>query len=178
MSEKRQIILFRVQLVLILAFFVGFLIWANTRCDRMREQYRDKWEERQAVLETAKQDSIAKARQADSLAKALNDAPPPAPEGPGTTVLSPRQRYTPLYATIDGLNLRAEPNLDGKILTRLKLYEEVEFLNEVTDSTTQVSLGKIETDAPWIKVRSRKGHVGWVYGAGVHYYKRKQEGAM
>jgi hypothetical protein len=178
MSEKRQNILFRVQLILMLAFFVGFLIWANTRCDRMREKYRDKWEERQAVLEAARQDSIAKVKAADSLAKALNENPSPAPEGPGTTVLSPRERYTPLYVTINGLNLRREPHLDSKVLIRLKLYEEVEFLNEVTDTTTRVSLGKIETDAPWIKVRSKKGQVGWVYGAGVHYYKRKQEGAI
>lgn len=178
MSEKRRSILFRIQLVVTLVFFVAFLIWVNSRCDRMREKYHDQWEEREAALEAARQDSLAQVRRADSLANALSASPSPAPEGPGTKILSPRERYTPLYVTINGLNLRQSPGLNSKILARLNLYEEVEFLNEVTDTTTQVSLGTIETEAPWIKVRSQKGHVGWVYGAGVHYYKRKQGGTI
>ena len=49
-------------------------------------------------------------------------------------------------------------------------------MNEVTDSTFQINLGKEVADEPWVKVRSKKGHVGWVYGAGVDYYKYKRPG--
>ncbi len=60
----------------------------------------------------------------------------------------------------------------------LKLFEEVAFLNEVSDSTTQLNLGYEITDEPWVKVRHPKGQVGWVYGAGVNYYPKKRGGVM
>lgn len=84
--------------------------------------------------------------------------------------------YTRLFVTIDGLNLRDKPDLEGELLVKLPLYETVYFMNEVTDSTFQISLGKETADEPWVKVRSKKGHVGWVYGAGVDYYKYKRSG--
>ena len=172
MSENRQNLLFRIQLLAILVFFIGFLIWANTKCTRMREQYRDQWEVQQA-LEEAKQDSL-EALQA--IADSIQATATPPASSPSANLL--REKYTPLFVTIEGLNLRDTPGLEGEVLVKLNLYEEVEFLNEVTDSTTQLSLGKVTANEPWIKVRSKKGHVGWVYGAGVHYYKRRQEGAI
>jgi len=51
------------------------------------------------------------------------------------------------------------------------------FLNEVSDSTDIISLGEgIIANEPWVKVRHYKGNEGWVYGAGVHYYKMKYPG--
>ena len=29
-------------------------------------------------------------------------------------------------------------------------------------------------DEPWVKVQHKRGRIGWVYGAGVNYYKKKR----
>ena len=81
---------------------------------------------------------------------------------------------TPLFVNIDGLNLRRGPSLDSAIIMKLPLHEQVGFMNEVTDSTSQISLGNEIANEPWVKVRHKGGRIGWVYGAGVHYYKRKR----
>lgn len=83
-----------------------------------------------------------------------------------------------LYVTIDGLKLRTGPSLDSTVLYQCSLFEEVYFMNEVTDSTYQLSLGKEMADEPWVKVKNKRGKVGWVYGAGVNYYKKKREGVQ
>jgi hypothetical protein len=80
-----------------------------------------------------------------------------------------------LYVTIENLNLRTQPNVSGKLLGRLQLYEPVTFLNEVTETTQQVTLANGEvTNEPWIKIRTQKGVNGWVYGAGINFYKKKR----
>jgi len=83
---------------------------------------------------------------------------------------------TRLYVTINGLNIRSGPSLDSIILNKLVLFEEVYFLNEITPFTEEISLGTSVADEPWIKVRTKQGREGWVYGAGVYYYKRKYPG--
>jgi hypothetical protein len=80
-----------------------------------------------------------------------------------------------LYVTIENLNLRTQPNVSGKLLGRLHLYEPVTFLSEVTETTQQVTLANGEvTNEPWIKIRTQKGVSGWVYGAGISFYKKKR----
>jgi hypothetical protein len=80
-----------------------------------------------------------------------------------------------LYVTIENLNLRTHPNVSGKLLGRLHLHEPVSFLNEVTQTTQQVTLANGEvTNEPWIKIKTQKGVTGWVYGAGVSFYKKKR----
>ena len=73
--------------------------------------------------------------------------------------------------TIEGLNLRRAPNLSASIIEKLSLHEEVLFLNEITDSTEQINLGEEVANEPWVKV-NYQGKEGWVYGAGVHFYRK------
>ncbi|MEM7572816.1 MAG: SH3 domain-containing protein [Bacteroidota bacterium] len=87
-----------------------------------------------------------------------------------------RQAYTPLYVCTDFANVRSGPGLNFGKVERLALYDEVEYLNEKTDSTYQIDLGEITPDAPWVKIRTSAGKEGWVYGACVHYYKYRLEG--
>lgn len=87
-----------------------------------------------------------------------------------------REQVTPLYITIDNLAMRQGPGLQYEIIDRLPLYDEVNFLHQVTDSLYTIKLGSITTTEPWVKIRNRKGRDGWVYGAGVDFYKRKLEG--
>ena len=82
-----------------------------------------------------------------------------------------------LYVTIDGLKIRSDPSLEGTVIEQLPLYATVFFMNEVTDSTQKINLGRAIADEPWVKVKSNKGSIGWVYGAGVHYHKIKNEDA-
>ena len=57
-------------------------------------------------------------------------------------------------------------------------FEQVNFLGEVTDSTTEVNLGYEIANEPWVKVQHTRGKIGWVYGAGVNYYKKKRDGVL
>ena len=51
-------------------------------------------------------------------------------------------------------------------------------MNEVTDSTYEVNLGKEKANEPYVKIKTKRGTVGWVYGAGVHYVKKKHSGTL
>jgi hypothetical protein len=83
-----------------------------------------------------------------------------------------------LYATIEGLKVRKEPGLKSETLATLELYEPVTFLNQKTEWTQEISLGYEKVTDHWVKVRTKSGKIGWVFGAGVHYYKMKRKGVM
>ena len=88
------------------------------------------------------------------------------------------EKVTPLYSTINGLNVRSGPSMKNGVVTRLKLYEEVIFTGEVTDSLYSIDLGEITPTAPWVRIRLKDGKEGWVYGAGVSYYKFQLKGVI
>jgi Bacterial SH3 domain len=85
---------------------------------------------------------------------------------------------TLLYVLINGLNIRTKPELKAKSLGKLKLNDQVFFMNEVTEAAQTVRLqDKTEVSKPWFKIKTKRGTVGWVHGSGVDFYKRKpQEG--
>ena len=146
-----------------MVFFLAFTFWAISRCNATKEKYRQE-------AEAAVTDQITAAEQAAVLAidsTEQEEAPPPT---------ASRDRGTPLYVTIDGLNMRTEPTLNSEVILKLDLYEEVYFQNEVTPFRDSISLGNVMAYEPWVKVKHRKGREGWVYGAGVHYYKMKLQG--
>jgi hypothetical protein len=170
---KQTTLLPKMEVLIIIIFFIGFVIWAFDKCGDTKRAYSEQARAGSDTLDELmnKSDSIAglELPAPDSTVRPANTS------APATVRRPPAEKETVLYITIDGMNLRDEPTLQGKVLTRLDLYEEVTFLNEVTDSTQQINLGSVTADEPWVKVRGR-GHEGWVYGAGVEYYKRKLEG--
>ncbi|MBK9013483.1 MAG: SH3 domain-containing protein [Saprospiraceae bacterium] len=83
-----------------------------------------------------------------------------------------------LYVTIDKLKVRKTPGLKGELLGELKLFDEVYYMNEVTDSSYVVNLGTEKANEPYVKIKTKRGTVGWVYGAGVHYVKKKRSGVL
>lgn len=87
-------------------------------------------------------------------------------------------KYSTLYVSIDGLKVRKEPGLKGETIAKLALHEPVTFLNQKTEWTQQISLGYEKVTDHWVKVRTKSGKEGWVFGAGVHYYKMKRQGVM
>ncbi|MEM9916651.1 MAG: SH3 domain-containing protein [Bacteroidota bacterium] len=78
-----------------------------------------------------------------------------------------------IYAWVEKLRLRAEPDTRGDILAELKEGEQLTYLNEKTPATEKVSLRGQIYDEPWLKVRNQSGITGWVYGGGVKFYKPK-----
>lgn len=169
---KESSLLPKMEVLIIIIFFIGIVIWAFDKCGDTKRSYVDQVNSESDSVEDIINRNVnpVELPPADS----LDELPPPATAS--TPSSASQSEHAPLYVTIDGLNLRDEPTLTGKVLTSLKLYEKVDFMGEVTDSTQQINLGKITPDEPWIKVRGR-GHVGWVYGAGVEYYKKRLEGA-
>ncbi len=125
-----------------------------------------------AIQEERIQDSLDRAA---ALAQPLppKDSTPAVTASPKVEVI--REQVTPLYVVLDELNMRAEPKLNARLLARLQLYDELVFLNEVTDFTQEINIGGAVFNEPWVKVKNKRGQVGWVYGAGVHYYKFRRQ---
>lgn len=101
-------------------------------------------------------------------------AKPTPPASSGTNTAS----GSTLFVSIDGLKVRKEPGLKGEALAELKLYEPVTFLNKKTEWTQEISLGYEKVTDHWVKVCTQSGKEGWVFGAGVHYYKMKRQGVI
>lgn len=91
---------------------------------------------------------------------------------------APAAKYATLYVTIDGLKMRKTPSLKGEVVEKLELYEPVSFLNKKSEKTEEISLGYEKVTDHWVKIKSRSGKEGWVFGAGVHYYKMKRKGVL
>lgn len=107
-----------------------------------------------------------------------NTPPPPAPKPANTSSAATSAGGSTLFVTIDGLKVRKEPGLKGETVAELKLYEPVTFLNKKTEWTQEISLGYEKVTDHWVKVRTGAGKEGWVFGAGVHYYKMKRQGVL
>lgn len=148
----------RVEVLLILVFLLSVIMWSIARCSRQRRQLKEK-EATAAVADTL--------AQADSTTTVS-----PAPPQPQVI------ERTRLYVTINNLKLRSGPSLKHEVITTLPLYEEVYFLDEVTEKRDTINLGYETAIEPWVKVRTRKGKEGWVYGAGVDFYKYKRSGVL
>ncbi|MCA0235042.1 MAG: SH3 domain-containing protein [Bacteroidetes bacterium] len=109
----------------------------------------------------------------------LSNETQPKPAAPATTGSSTSSaKYSSLYVTIDGLKLRKQPGLKGEVVATLELYEEVYFLNKKSEKAEEISLGLEKVTDHWVKVRTKSGKEGWVFGAGVHYYKMKRKGVL
>lgn len=166
MSDKKRSLLPKFEVIIIIVFFMSFIIWAMSRCNDIRKASGDMMADtRQQQNNTIKTEDNSAIR--DTIYVTKRD----------TTQLAGKVRGR-LYITIDKLKVRTEPGLKSTVLVQLPLFEEVAFLDEVTDSTYQINLGYVMADEPYVKIRTSEGIEGWVYGAGVNYYKKKRQGAL
>ena len=169
-------LLSKIEYIVIAIFAIIFLMWAISKCSSHKEQAQD-----EAAVQ-AKEDSLANAAKQPATA-----TPQPAIADTSKTATLPTATQpaktqelqgSKLYVTIDKLKLRKTPGLKGELLGELKLFDEVYYQDEVTDSTFEVNLGKELANEPYVKVKTKRGTVGWVYGAGVHYVKKKRSGVL
>jgi Bacterial SH3 domain len=97
---------------------------------------------------------------------------------PATTAAKPTssEKTSILYVTIDGLKMRKKPLLNSPVVAKLELYEAVTFLNQKSEKQQEINLGEETVTDYWVKIRNSDGKEGWVFGAGVHYYKMRRDG--
>ncbi|MFK7796645.1 MAG: SH3 domain-containing protein [Aureispira sp.] len=75
-----------------------------------------------------------------------------------------------LYILADSLRLRQSPELSGAVLAYLGYGEEVLDMGESTAlQKLRVSVDEIR-QAPWVKVKTKKGKIGWAFGAYMQFY--------
>ena len=176
MEKNAKGLLPKIEVIIVAVFALSFLVWIIPKCGSDRLDPEENPEE---LLLADSTEEVSTAGGTAGSAPAKPDSSAQKTLAPPTAAaVKPEQQYSRLYVTIEGLNLRLEPGLNSKVLAKLALFEEVFFLNEVTDSTTEVSLGYETANEPWVKIRTRKGQEGWVYGAGVNYYKKKRSGTL
>ena len=193
MAPKKKNILPSVEIIIVLIFFLSFIVWAASKCNATKDLYQEQAIEElkeNTVSNTPADESPSATATPPNSATSTDGGTPssgvaPLPTNPTPATTSPNSPAlttsrstvfaTKLYVSIDGMNMRRAPHLDSAVIVRMPLFEELTFMNEVTDSTQIISLGDEIANEPWVKVKNKKGHIGWVYGAGVHYYKRKRE---
>jgi len=182
--KKKKGVLPRVEVILILVFFLCFIIWAMKECSTKKtamEQLamEQDLEEAEAVAsENLETNAANTAVVTGEETRPMSEARRQELSG-GTNTISPArvqtEYTTKLFVSIDGLKFRNGPSMDSSVIMVLPINYELTFMNEVSDSTQEISMGNgVIANERWIKVQHPKGHEGRVYGAGVNYFKLNQ----
>jgi hypothetical protein len=200
-------LLSKVEYIVIGVLALIFLMWTVSKCNAHKEEAQDQaaiesQEDSLAQAENKKlpppiaQQPAAQPQPAsspdtyqpiDGSAPATTAAQPAADNATGAkpgqaqatqTTTNADAGRSKLFVTIDKLKVRKTPGLKGELLGELKLFDEVYYMDEVTDSSYTVNLGTEKANEPYVKIKTKRGTVGWVYGAGVHYVKKKRSGVL
>lgn len=194
MAEKapKRSFWLNVETIIIVIFFLFFIVWAMRKCNnevQLRQAGNDKYRQQQIKDSLARVQRVAPAPiptpapatvTSTTTAAIPTPAPTPTPQPiqPSATSPAAANNTQQLWVVIDGLNVREKPELKAKSFGKLSLHDRVTFLGDVTKNTQKLSLGAEEADEPWVKIKTKRGTVGWVYGAGVSFYKTKRKGAF
>ncbi|MFT4758984.1 MAG: hypothetical protein ACI9XO_004797 [Paraglaciecola sp.] len=169
MTKRKAGILPKVEFLIIGVFFISFLAWTIPKCSS-RIVHEDSEPAENALTSNPVDTVVALIPvRADTLVTTNPILTP-------SSVIA--NDYSSLYITINNLKMRRSPELKADVIAELSLFSKVFFMNEVTDSLYEINLGYEVAKEPWVKVRTKKGKEGWVYGAGVNYYKKKRSGVM
>ena len=72
------------------------------------------------------------------------------------------------------LNIRQNPDLDGKILKTLLANSIIEYLNDSTFFTTQITYNNQKYISNWYKVKTKDQIEGWVYSAFAEFLSNEE----
>ncbi|MEM0992688.1 MAG: SH3 domain-containing protein [Bacteroidota bacterium] len=152
-----------IEIIIIAVFFISFIVIMVPQCESNSEQYQQAADSTQVRVDTFETENYAV-------------PPPPTEEVESPTRIAGNPNPMKLYVTIDGINMRKDPNIVSRILKKLSLFEEVYYENETTSKKKEINWGDgIITNEPWVKIKTQDGTLGWVYGAGVHFYPKAFE---
>ncbi|MGI9160901.1 MAG: SH3 domain-containing protein [Saprospiraceae bacterium] len=188
----------RIETLIIAVFFLSVGLWGINQCSAERTQMTQKFEETAGtdapqMLPEPENEIPAPEAAPDPAPESKTPEPVAGPEKPRpkpgkrpelTNNIRPMESKAEpakpqaagggvLYVTIEGLRMRSEPGLRGELVAKLRLYEPVVFLDEKTSWTQEINLGTEKVTDHWVKVKTESGKEGWVFGAGVHFYKKK-----
>lgn len=86
---------------------------------------------------------------------------------------------TNLYvSTVDNLRIRETPELNGNVIGKIMRFEEVEYRGEKSTTQTSLEVDGDQISAPWIKVKTKQGVEGWIWGGlseKIYKYKNQNE---
>lgn len=157
----------KIETVLIIIFGLLFLMWTASKCCSSKPSYQERKER------------VAQQKDSASIAPETILQPLPPKEEPlvesATTTMNPppnTNQGARLFVQVDGLKVRTGPSLDSALVAKLNLHDQVFFLNEKTEFKQEIHMNNQDFYEPWVKVKTKSGKSGWVYGGGVHYYKR------
>lgn len=77
------------------------------------------------------------------------------------------------YCWLTNVNVRYKPGLKEKAFRMLNEKEEVEYLSEQSDFTTEIVLRNQKYNLSWWKIEMKDGKTGWVYSAVLKPIKTK-----
>jgi len=79
-----------------------------------------------------------------------------------------------IYVTMDSIKMRKGPHKDSALAKILPFGEELIDMGDYqNEQTIRIAADNVATE-PWIKVRTKEGMTGWVFGGGVRPYPKKK----
>ncbi len=147
----------RVALVVIAAIFMIYALSKCSNCGKSKtaENSTDSTQVNPAVTQTTS-----------------TPAPAPVPViEPTSNVPASLNGKLPLYVVMDSLKIRRGPSLDSVTIGILR-KDVVAFYAGRSANPTTVKLEGKEYREPWVEIITVDGRKGWVYGAGVHFYRK------
>lgn len=167
-KSKEKDIIPNMELIIIFIFFGAFVVWAVSKCMVTQAKY----EEEATLKNPIAQIDSTKREPKPAITTSNAAAEDKKTVSKTKTVI---KEVAALYVVLDQLKLRKGPSRDSAIVKEFKLHDRVYFLDQVTSFREKINLGDRMAYEPWVKIRSKSGHEGWVYGAGVHYHREKFE---
>ena len=79
-----------------------------------------------------------------------------------------------LYVCMDSLRMRRAPHKDSATVKLLPYGDELMDMGEYQNEQTIKMSPEYSVTEPWIKVKTKDGRSGWVFGAGVRPYPKKR----
>lgn len=79
------------------------------------------------------------------------------------------EQYGVLITVADKLRMRDKPNLKSEVMETLPINTPLIYLNEQSEQKEKIKIGDIEHNAHWLKVKTKGGDIGWVYGSQLNY---------
>ncbi len=124
------------------------------------------------VANTQNQGTTATATSQPTAAPVTSSTPPAPKPTSSAPVAQPKSTGTTMYVVIDSMKLRKEPTLDGQVLQLMRKGDGVTLNGERSKNIYKLKIDDVTYQEPWIKVTTKSGKTGWIYGAGLRAYKK------